>query len=87
MVAICDKELIDKKFEQDNMGLDLTDSFFKGEEKTEEEVLKIMQNSAEEDATFNIVGEKSINLALKSGIINKQGIKKIQGIPVALVLL
>ena len=40
-----------------------------------------------EDATFNIVGEESIKIALKIGIINKNGIKEIQGVPFALVLL
>lgn len=40
-----------------------------------------------EDATFNITGKNSINVALKIGLINQEGIKEIQGIPFALVLL
>ena len=40
-----------------------------------------------EDSTFNIVGEKSIKIALETGIITKQGIRKIDGIPFALVLI
>jgi len=40
-----------------------------------------------EDSTFNIIGKKSVNAALKAGIITKDGIKKIQGIPFALILL
>jgi len=39
-----------------------------------------------EDATFNIVGEKSTQLALKLGIIMQEGIKTIDKIPYALVL-
>ena len=45
-----------------------------------------MQDMKKEDATFNIIGEKSVNTALKAGIISKQGINKIQGIPFTLIL-
>lgn len=87
IVAVCDSNLIGKKFEEDNFQLDLTGNFFKGEETSEKETIKIMQDMSKEDAIFNIVGEKSINTALKAGIISQQGIKKIQDIPFALVLL
>jgi hypothetical protein len=87
VVAICDEELIGKKFEQDNKQLDLTSNFFKGEEKTAEEVLDIIEKASYEDATFNIIGNKSTDLALKAGIIKPEGIQRIQEIPVALVLL
>ena len=40
-----------------------------------------------EDATFNIVGEKSVALAINTGIITREGIKSIQGIPFAMVLI
>ncbi len=87
VIAICDSELLGKRFEQEKFQLDIKESFFKGEEKDEEQAIKIMQEMSKEDATFNIVGEKSINAALKAGIIEKAGIKKIQEIPFALVLI
>jgi len=87
VVAICDNNLLGKKFEQDNKQIDLTSKFFQGEEKTEQEVLEIMQNFSAEDATFNIVGKKSVDLALKTGLIKQEGIITIQDIPIALVLL
>ena len=62
-------------------------SFFNGEELNEEQVLAIMEDEKTEDATFNIVGEKAVELALKEGIINKEGIIRIQGVPIALTLL
>jgi hypothetical protein len=46
-----------------------------------------MQDGADEDSTFNIVGEESVKAALKAGIIKKEGITRIQGVPIALVLL
>ena len=87
VVAICDSELLGKKFEQGKFQLDIKETFYKGEDVSEEEATKILTDMAKEDATFNIVGEQSINVALKVGIIDKQSIKKIQDIPFALVLL
>jgi hypothetical protein len=46
-----------------------------------------MKDMSKEDATFNIVGEQSIECAIKAKIISKDCIKKIQEIPFALVLL
>ena len=87
VIAICDSNLLGKKFEQENLQLDMKESFYKGEEKTKQEIISIMQNMSREDSTFNIVGEESVNCALEAGIISKDGIKKIQGVPFALVLL
>ncbi|MEJ2268069.1 MAG: DUF424 family protein [Nanoarchaeota archaeon] len=87
IVAICDSDLIGRKFEQGKFQLDLTGTFFKGKEVSEKEAIKIIQNMQKEDATFNIVGQKSINTAVKAEIILEKGIKKIQGVPFALLLL
>jgi len=87
IVAICDSDLIGKKFEEGNLQIDVKENFYLGKEASEEEVIDTIQKMAREDATFNIVGKNSVNAALKSGLIREDGIVKIQGIPVALVLL
>ena len=87
IVAICDSDLIGKRFEEGRLQLDVKESFFKGDETDEEKAVEIMKDMVKEDSTFNIVGEKSINTALKAGIITNEGIIKIQGIPFALVLI
>jgi len=87
VVAICDEDLIGKRFEEEIFQLDVKENFFKGKECTREEALEIMKDMKLEDSTFNIVGEKSINLALEAGIITKKGIGNIAGIPFALVLI
>lgn len=86
-MAICDSDLIGKKFEEDRFQLDIKENFFKGEEYSEEQAIRIIKKMSAEDATFNIVGEKSVNTSLKAGIISEDGIKKIQGVPFAMVLL
>jgi len=87
IVAVCDSELIGKKFEEGKLQLDVKESFFKGDEVDEQKAIEIMEKMAREDATFYIAGEKSIKAALDAGVIAEEGIIKIQGIPVSLVLL
>ena len=91
VVAVCDSDLIGKKFEEEfEKGikqLDLRENFYKNEELSYKEVLELIKEQAKEDATFNIVGKDSIKAALEAGIIDKSGIGKISGIPYALVLL
>lgn len=87
VVAICDKDLLGKKISSENKQIDLTTTFFNGEEKTEREVREIIEDMRREDATFNIVGPKSCKIALEQGLIDSSCILQISGIPVCLILL
>jgi len=86
VVAICDKELVGKKFEEGKKQIDLTTTFFKGEEKTEQEVCEIIEDMRREDATFNIVGKKACGIAIEAGLIDESCILHISGVPIGLVL-
>ncbi len=85
-VAVCDSDLIGKKFEDDLRQIDLTGTFFQGEEKSIEETRKILFNAKSEDASFNLVGNGAVGLARELGIVGGE-VMKIKGVPVALVLL
>ena len=87
LVALCDSNLLEKKFEEGIRQIKLTPHFFQGEEKTEQEVFEILEDMKKEDAIFNIVGKQSVSVALRARIIKSEGIIHIQGVPVALVLL
>ena len=87
VVAICDKELIGKKFETEKFQLDVKENFYKGKEMSKSEAMDIMKKMSLEDATFNIVGEKSVKTAIEVGIINTNQVLKISGIPYAMSLL
>lgn len=87
IVAVCDSSILGKKFEAGVAQLDIKESFYKGELVSEEKAIEIMKKMAAEDSTFNIAGSDSIAAALKAGIIGKESIGKIQGIPFALILL
>ena len=87
VIAVCDANLLGKKFEEGKFQLDVKESFFKGEKTYEEEAVSIMKQMSVEDSTFNIIGEKSVNAAVKEGILSKQEVNEIQGIPFALILI
>lgn len=82
IVAVADKELIGKRFEEGERCLDITERFYKGKEETEEEILKILKQST----NTNFVGKKAVALGVKAGIITKDSIITIKGIPHAISL-
>ncbi|MAG39349.1 hypothetical protein CMI41_00055 [Candidatus Pacearchaeota archaeon] len=69
VVAVCDSNLIGKKFEEGNKQLDLTGDFFKGDEKESEEIKGILADCQREDATFFIVGKESVGLCQEMGLV------------------
>lgn len=77
IVCVVDKELIGKKFEENDLQLDLNSSFYKGEQKSAEEVGDLIRNAY----GVNLVGEKTIKLAIDEGIIDENSVKKISGVP------
>ena len=77
LLAVCDSDLKGKKLEQDNIQLDLASDFYKGEEMDQEQVIKLMKCAS----MVNLVGEESVELGIKAGIIEKSHIIKVQGIP------
>lgn len=87
VIAICDTSLLGKKFGDEKRQVILSEQFFKGEEKSHRETGIVIKEGFQEDATFTLVGEETINLALEEGLIQKESIITIQKIPVALVLL
>ncbi|MEM4703276.1 MAG: DUF424 family protein [Candidatus Pacearchaeota archaeon] len=87
IVAVCDTELLGKKFEEENLQLDVNEKFYGGKEFKDDQVIKLLKDAQTDDACFNFVGENSIALGVKAGIIDKNCVIKIQNIPHAMALL
>jgi len=87
IIAVCDEELLGKKFTQGKMQLDVKESFYNGESMNEDDLVLMLQEADRDDSTFNFVGEKSVKAGIKANVINKKGVIKVQGIPHALGLL
>ena len=76
VVAICDKELIGKVFSNGKFELKVSEYFYKGQEVSEDDAENIMENAY----NLNIVGERSVNIALKLGIVDKKNVLSINGV-------
>ncbi len=87
VVSICDKNLFGRKLEDEEKQLDLSGKFFDGEEVGIDELAGLIEQCMYEDSTFYIVGEKSIEFVKKINLINSGGIKYIDKVPFALILL
>ena len=46
IVAVCDSSILGKRFERGNFQLDIKESFYKGEEVSEEKAMEIMKSMA-----------------------------------------
>ncbi len=79
ILAVCDKDLLGRRFENKDKLLDLNSSFYKGELMDEGEVLILMK----EAYILNLVGKLSVELALKNKLISKDRIFTIKNIPYA----
>ena len=67
--------------------MSVSGNFFEGNLVNEEELRNIIVRTNYDDATFYIVGEKSVNLAKSMGIVSDEGVMNVDGVSFALVLL
>lgn len=77
VTSVCDSELVGKKFKEGKLVLDVSERFYKGELINEDKVKDYLKNST----NVNIVGERSVDIALKLGLISKEHILTIEGVP------
>lgn len=77
IIAVCDKQLVGQLIEENGKQLDLTGDFYKGEERSAEEIGDLIRNSD----GVNLVGEEAVALGLQEGVIEKENILTVKGIP------
>jgi hypothetical protein len=82
-VACCDEELLNKEFKEGNLKIEITNYFFGGILMELEEAIDILKDAS----YFNIVGECIINKAIDSKILPEEGVRSINGVPMALKMM
>ena len=82
MVAVCDTELIGKSFEDNELVLKITESFYKGEEATENEVVRSLKHAT----IANLVGERAVKCALDNDFIEENNVIFVAGVPHAQIV-
>ena len=83
LVIITDSNLIDKKFEEGKLQLDLTKKFYSGEEKNKEEAIEIIKRARH----LHLTGENSVSLGINLNLVDRQTILEVSGIPHAEVVI
>ncbi|MHA1272289.1 MAG: DUF424 domain-containing protein [Promethearchaeota archaeon] len=82
-VACCDEILLNKVFCEGELKIEITESFFGGTLMNLEDAIEILK----EASYFNIVGENIIKEAVNQKLLPKEGVRRINGIPMALKMM
>ena len=83
IIAICDDNLLGKKFEEKDHLLEIPERFFKGEKKSREEIITLIKKAH----IINLVGKESVQFGIQNQLIDKNNIKTIKNIPHAQAIL
>jgi hypothetical protein len=79
MVAVCDRDLLGKTFEEGKLCLTVEAAFFGEEEATAREVAEALAGAT----IANMVGERAVACGIKTNCIDGRNILKIDGVPTA----
>lgn len=77
ILAVCDEDIIGKKFEQGDLCIEVSESFYKDKRVNRKELEALLITYDD----INIVGKQSIEISLELNIIQKENIIYIKGIP------
>ena len=83
LVALCDPELIGKRLREGEVEFYVNPRFYGGELIEEEKVKEHLGNAT----IANIIGKKSVELAMRLGFIDGENVMMIKGIPHAQMVL
>ena len=82
LIIITDNKIIGKTFSEGKLQLDFTKKFYQGEEKTGQEVKKLMLEAQH----LHLSGEKTVALGVELNLVDKERILWVKGIPHAEVV-
>lgn len=77
LLAACDEDLIGKKFEEGELQLEVSESFYGGQKVTPE----LFRNQLKMATIVNLVGRGVVKIAQELGMINEECVLRIMGVP------
>jgi hypothetical protein len=77
VVAVCDRELLNTTVHYEKMTIIISDSFYGNTPATDDEV----RNALKHAGSINLIGERSVNLAIEMGLVTKSGCMMIGNVP------
>ena len=81
MLNICDADLLGKKIVENELNMNISESYY-GEKLVEHEEARTLLKNA---SIINMVGKETISISLELGVENEKKKKKIAGIPFLIV--
>jgi hypothetical protein len=82
-IACCDEELLNQVFREGSLKIEVLSQFYGGELVKLEDAIEILKHAS----FFNIVGEKIIEQAINCQLLPKEGVRFINGVPMALKMM
>jgi len=82
-IACCDECLLNQIFIEGNLKIEISNQFYGGNLLNLEEAIEILKESN----NFNIVGENIIKIAIAKRLVPKEGVRSINGVPMALKMM
>ena len=82
-VACCDEHLLNGCFKEGNLKIEISNYFYGGNLINIDEAIALLSQAS----YFNIVGENIINKAIDTNILPKEGVRRINGIPMAIKMM
>lgn len=76
LVSVCDKEIFGKRLEDENCEIDLSKNFYAGEEKSEQELINILDKAY----MINVVGNNAVKLMIELGLVDPDHVLEVQGV-------
>jgi uncharacterized protein len=77
VVAVCDRELLNTTIRHENLTVTIAETFYGNTPATENEVRIALKNAG----NINLIGERSVSLAIGMGLIKKSGCMMIGKVP------
>jgi hypothetical protein len=82
-IACCDEELLNQVYQEGKLKIEISNQFFGGKLIDLEDAILILKNAT----CFNIVGERIINKAIEYKLISLEGVRSINGVPMAIKMM
>ena len=77
LVAACDHDIVGRTFRSDGLVLDVSESFYHGDEVDEEALVNWLKLAT----VANLSGERTVGIAVRNGLVDEGCVIRIGGVP------
>ena len=77
LVAACDSDIVGKTFRSDGLVLDVSESFYHGDDVDEE----VLVNWLKLATVANLSGKRTVDIAIENGFVDRACVIMIGGVP------